>query len=81
MSVCSCYGRLHVVLRAKSGFSTDAEFTEVASNSMFVSDLTRDLPCWNNLYRIGDSVYRGLSVWTVSWPGSLKMTPKERQLR
>lgn len=43
MSVRSCYGRLHVVLRAKSGFSTDAESTEVASNSMFVSDLTRDL--------------------------------------
>lgn len=27
---------------------------------MFVSDLSVDLPCWNNLYRIGDSVYLGL---------------------
>ena len=39
---------------------TNAESTEVACNSMFVSDLSVDLPCWNNLYRIGDSVYLGL---------------------
>lgn len=65
--------RLRVVLRAQSGFSTDTESTEVASDCVFVRDLTRDLSYWNNLYRIGDSVYLGL----VSLASQLAWIPED----